>query len=72
VAILNKKTKVSDEIPSFVDGGHRLPAADLLPGDDGVPEGPGLQIVLPEEAEEEVEVPQRNILHINVQTGRNS
>lgn len=67
MAILNKKTKVSDEIPSssMADIAFLLLIFFLVT--TVFPKDQGLQIVLPE-AQEEVEVSQRNILHINVQT----
>lgn len=66
MALLNKKTKVSDEIPSssMADIAFLLLIFFLVT--TVFPKDQGLQIVLPE-AEEEVEVSQRNILHINVQ-----
>jgi biopolymer transport protein ExbD len=67
VAILKKKTKVSDEIPSssMADIAFLLLIFFLVT--TVFPKDQGLQIVLPE-AQEEVEVSQRNILHINVGT----
>ncbi|TVP59053.1 MAG: biopolymer transporter ExbD [Gemmatimonadales bacterium] len=67
MAILSKKTKVSDEIPSssMADIAFLLLIFFLVT--TVFPKDQGLQIVLPE-AQEEVEVSQRNILHINIQT----
>ncbi len=67
MAILKKKTKVSDEIPSssMADIAFLLLIFFLVT--TVFPKDQGLQIVLPE-AQEEVEVSQRNILHINVGT----
>lgn len=66
MAILNKKSKVSDEVPtsSMADIAFLLLIFFLVT--TVFPKDSGLQIVLPEEAEQ-VEVSQRNILHINVQ-----
>jgi biopolymer transport protein ExbD len=65
VAILNKKQKVSDEIPSssMADIAFLLLIFFLVT--TVFPKDRGLPIVLPE-AQEEVEVSQRNILHIDV------
>jgi biopolymer transport protein ExbD len=66
VAILNKKSKVSDEIPSasMADIAFLLLIFFLVT--TVFPRDRGLRVVLPEEAEQ-VEVSQRNILHIVVQ-----
>jgi biopolymer transport protein ExbD len=66
VAILSKKTKVSDEIPSasMADIAFLLLIFFLVT--TVFPRDRGLRVVLPE-AEEEVEVAQRNILHLTVQ-----
>jgi biopolymer transport protein ExbD len=65
VAILNKKQKVSDEIPSasMADIAFLLLIFFLVT--TVFPKDRGLQIVLPE-AQEEIEVSQRNILHLDV------
>jgi biopolymer transport protein ExbD len=65
VAILNKKQKVSDEIPSssMADIAFLLLIFFLVT--TVFPKDRGLPIVLPE-AQEEVEVSQRNILHLDV------
>lgn len=65
MAILNKKTKVNDEIPSssMADIAFLLLIFFLVT--TVFPRDRGLRIVLPE-AQEEVEVSQRNILHIHV------
>jgi biopolymer transport protein ExbD len=65
VAILNKKQKVSDEIPSssMADIAFLLLIFFLVT--TVFPKDRGLPIVLPE-AQEEVEVSQRNILHIDI------
>jgi biopolymer transport protein ExbD len=65
VAILNKKTKVSDEIPSssMADIAFLLLIFFLVT--TVFPKDRGLPIVLPE-AQEEVEVSQRNILHLDI------
>jgi biopolymer transport protein ExbD len=67
VAILNKKQKVSDEIPSasMADIAFLLLIFFLVT--TVFPKDRGLPIVLPE-AQEEVEVSQRNILHIDIMT----
>jgi biopolymer transport protein ExbD len=66
MAILNKKSKVSDEVPtsSMADIAFLLLIFFLVT--TVFPKDSGLQIVLPEEAEE-IEVSQRNILHLNIQ-----
>ncbi|TVP75855.1 MAG: biopolymer transporter ExbD [Gemmatimonadales bacterium] len=66
MAILRKKSKVSDEIPSssMADIAFLLLIFFLVT--TIFPRDRGLQIVLPE-ADQEIEIPQRNILHINVQ-----
>jgi biopolymer transport protein ExbD len=65
VAILNKKQKVSDEIPSasMADIAFLLLIFFLVT--TVFPKDRGLPIVLPE-AQDEVEVSQRNILHIDI------
>ncbi len=65
MAILNKKTKVSDEIPSssMADIAFLLLIFFLVT--TVFPKDRGLRIVLPE-ADEQVEVSQRNILHLDV------
>lgn len=65
MAILNKRTKVSDEIPSasMADIAFLLLIFFLVT--TVFPRDRGLPIVLPE-AEEEVEISQRNILHIHI------
>jgi len=65
VAILSKKSKISDEIPSssMADIAFLLLIFFLVT--TVFPRDRGLRVVLPEEAEE-VEVSQRNILHIHV------
>jgi biopolymer transport protein ExbD len=65
VAILSKRTKVSDEIPSasMADIAFLLLIFFLVT--TVFPKDRGLRIVLPE-AQEEIEVAQRNILHIHV------
>lgn len=67
MAILNKKSKVSDEIPSssMADIAFLLLVFFLVT--TVFPRDRGLRVVLPEEAEE-VEVSQRNILHIHIMT----
>jgi biopolymer transport protein ExbD len=67
VAILNKKQKVSDEIPSssMADIAFLLLIFFLVT--TVFPKDRGLPIVLPE-AQEEVEVSQRNILHLDIMT----
>ena len=63
MAILSKKSKVSDEVPtsSMADIAFLLLIFFLVT--TVFPKDSGLQVVLPEEAEE-VEVSQRNILHL--------
>ncbi len=70
MAILSKKTKVSDEIPSasMADIAFLLLIFFLVT--TVFPKDRGLRIVLPEQ-QEEVEVSQRNILHIHVMPGGN-
>jgi biopolymer transport protein ExbD len=65
MAILSKKSKVSDEVPtsSMADIAFLLLIFFLVT--TVFPKDSGLQIVLPEEAEQ-IEVSQRNILHIFV------
>jgi biopolymer transport protein ExbD len=65
VAILNKRTKVSDEIPSasMADIAFLLLIFFLVT--TVFPKDRGLPIVLPE-ADEIVEISQRNILHISI------
>jgi biopolymer transport protein ExbD len=65
VAMLNKKQKVSDEIPSssMADIAFLLLIFFLVT--TVFPKDRGLPIVLPE-AQDEVEVSQRNILHIDI------
>jgi biopolymer transport protein ExbD len=65
VAILKKQSKVSDEIPSasMADIAFLLLIFFLVT--TVFPRDRGLPIVLPEE-QEEVEISQRNILHINI------
>jgi biopolymer transport protein ExbD len=65
VAILNKKSKISDEIPSasMADIAFLLLIFFLVT--TVFPKDRGLPIVLPEE-QEEVEISQRNILHITI------
>lgn len=67
MAILNKKQKVSDEIPSssMADIAFLLLIFFLVT--TVFPKDRGLPIVLPE-AQEEVEVSQRNILHLDIMT----
>jgi biopolymer transport protein ExbD len=67
VAILNKKSKVSDEIPSssMADIAFLLLIFFLVT--TTFPKDQGLRVVLPEEAAE-VEVSQRNVLHIEIRT----
>jgi biopolymer transport protein ExbD len=67
VAILSKKTKVSDEIPSasMADIAFLLLIFFLVT--TVFPKDRGLRVVLPE-ADDTVEVSQRNILHLQVQT----
>lgn len=64
--MLNKKQKVSDEIPSssMADIAFLLLIFFLVT--TVFPKDRGLRIVLPE-AQEEVEVSQKNILHIDIQ-----
>ncbi len=66
MAILKKKSKVSDEMSSagMADIAFLLLIFFLVT--TVFPRDRGLRIVLPE-AQEEVEIPQRNILHIEVQ-----
>ena len=66
MAIMNKKSKVSDEIPSssMADIAFLLLIFFLVT--TVFPRDSGLRVVLPEEAEE-VEVSQRNVLHLSVQ-----
>ncbi len=66
MAILKKKSKVSDEMSSagMADIAFLLLIFFLVT--TVFPRDRGLRIVLPE-AQEEVEIPQRNILHIHVQ-----
>ncbi|MEX1258565.1 MAG: biopolymer transporter ExbD [Gemmatimonadota bacterium] len=66
MAILNKKSKVSDEIPSasMADIAFLLLVFFLVT--TTFPKDKGLAVVLPE-SEVEVEVSQRNVLHITVQ-----
>lgn len=66
MAMLNKKQKVSDEIPSssMADIAFLLLIFFLVT--TVFPKDRGLRIVLPE-AQEEVEVSQKNILHIDIQ-----
>ncbi len=65
MAILKKQSKVSDEIPSasMADIAFLLLIFFLVT--TVFPRDRGLPIVLPEE-QEEVEISQRNILHINI------
>ncbi len=65
MAILNKKSKISDEIPSasMADIAFLLLIFFLVT--TVFPKDRGLPIVLPEE-QEEVEISQRNILHITI------
>ena len=65
MAILNKRTKISDEIPSssMADIAFLLLVFFLVT--TVFPKDRGLPIVLPE-ADEEVEISQQNILHIHV------
>jgi len=65
VAILKKQSKVSDEIPSasMADIAFLLLIFFLVT--TVFPKDRGLPIVLPEE-QEEVEISQRNILHISI------
>jgi len=65
--MLNKKQKVSDEIPSssMADIAFLLLIFFLVT--TVFPKDRGLRIVLPE-AQEEVEVSQKNILHIDIQS----
>jgi biopolymer transport protein ExbD len=65
VALMKKKSKVSDEIPSssMADIAFLLLIFFLIT--TVFPKDKGLRIVLPEESEE-VEVSQRNILHLGI------
>lgn len=67
MALMNKKSKVSDEIPSssMADIAFLLLIFFLVT--TVFPRDSGLRVVLPEEAEE-VEVSQRNVLHLRIQT----
>ena len=66
MAIMNKKSKVSDEIPSssMADIAFLLLIFFLVT--TVFPRDSGLRVVLPEEAEE-VEVSQNNVLHLQIQ-----
>jgi len=66
MAILNKKSKVSDEVPtsSMADIAFLLLIFFLVTTE--FPRDKGLPVVLPEESEE-VEVSQKNILHLLIQ-----
>lgn len=66
MAIMNKKSKISDEIPtsSMADIAFLLLIFFLVT--TVFPKDSGLRVVLPEEAEE-VEVSQRNVLHLQIQ-----
>ena len=66
MAILNKKSKVSDEVPtsSMADIAFLLLIFFLVTTE--FPRDKGLPVVLPEESEE-VEVSQKNILHLIIQ-----
>ena len=66
MAFLNKKTKVSDEVPtsSMADIAFLLLVFFLVTTE--FPRDKGLPVVLPEQAEE-VEVSQKNILHLVIQ-----
>ena len=66
MAILNKKSKVSDEVPtsSMADIAFLLLIFFLVTTE--FPRDKGLPVVLPEQSEE-VEVSQKNILHLIVQ-----
>ena len=65
MAMMHKKTKVSDEIPSasMADIAFLLLIFFLVT--TVFPRDSGLRVVLPEEAEE-VEVSQRNVLHLGI------
>lgn len=67
MAMLKKKSKVSDEIPSagMADIAFLLLIFFLVT--TIFPRDRGLQLVLPEEGEE-VEVPDENVLHLTVRT----
>lgn len=67
MAMLKKKSKVSDEIPSagMADIAFLLLIFFLVT--TIFPRDRGLQLVLPEEGEE-VEVPDENVLHLGVRT----
>jgi len=66
VAIMNKKSKISDEIPtsSMADIAFLLLIFFLVT--TVFPKDSGLRVVLPEESEE-VAVSQRNVLHLQIQ-----
>jgi biopolymer transport protein ExbD len=66
VAMMNKKSKVSDEIPSssMADIAFLLLIFFLVT--TVFPRDSGLRVVLPEESSE-VEVPPQNVLHISVE-----
>lgn len=66
MAILNKKSKVSDEVPtsSMADIAFLLLIFFLVTTE--FPRDKGLPVVLPEQAEE-VEVSQKNIIHLVIQ-----
>lgn len=66
MALMNKKSKVSDEIPSasMADIAFLLLIFFLVT--TVFPKDSGLRVVLPEESEE-VEVSQRNVLHLAVE-----
>lgn len=66
MAILNKKSKVSDEVPTSSTADIAFLLLIFFLVTTVFPKDMGLQVVLPEE-QEQVEVSQRNILHIIVQ-----
>ena len=66
MAILNKKSKVSDEVPTSSTADIAFLLLIFFLVTTVFPKDMGLQVVLPEE-QEQIEVSQRNILHIIVQ-----
>jgi biopolymer transport protein ExbD len=68
VAIVNKKKKkVSEEIPSSAMADIAFLLLIFFLVTTSFPKDQGLRVVLPEESEE-VEVSQKNVMHISVQT----